>query len=149
MVRAWRKRISMVSHNIQKFAKKKTEKCKRKEVVIRSILKEEIPDLYLLQEVTSQNFFKEEMQCLRSSDYYVAMGPSFSSGSYLESYPLIFNLATIHYAPLPYRMNGRMGKNLAIILRGMGAEVFCAARKKADLMQMRFKVGGNRVPAVV
>lgn len=55
----------MVSHNIQKFAKKKTEKCKRKEVVIRSILKEEIPDLYLLQEVTSQNFFKEEMQCLR------------------------------------------------------------------------------------
>lgn len=89
MVRAWRKRISMVSHNIQKFAKKKPEKCKRKEVVIRSILKEEIPDLYLLQEVTSQNFFKEEMQCLRSSDYYVAMGPSFSSGSYLESYPLI------------------------------------------------------------
>ncbi len=71
-------------------------------------LEEEIPDLYLLQEVTSQNFFKEEMQCLRSSDYYVAMGPSFSSGSYLESYPLIFNLATIHYAPLPYRMNGRM-----------------------------------------
>lgn len=32
---------------------------------------------------------------------------------------------------------GRIGKNLAIILRGMGAEVFCAARKKADLMQMR------------
>lgn len=119
MVRAWRKRISMVSHNIQKFAKKKNEKCKRKEVVIRSILKEEIPDLYLLQEVTSQNFFKEEMQCLRSSDYYVAMGPSFSSGSYGESYPLIFNLATIHYAPLPYRMNGRMAnKVIPFSIRG-------------------------------
>lgn len=29
MVRAWRKRISMVSHNIQKFAKKKKRKVQK------------------------------------------------------------------------------------------------------------------------
>ena len=32
---------------------------------------------------------------------------------------------------------GRIGKNLAIILRGMGAHVYAAARKKEDLMHMR------------
>lgn len=32
---------------------------------------------------------------------------------------------------------GRIGKNLALILRGMGAEVLCAARKKEDLMLAR------------
>lgn len=100
--------ICMVSHNIQKYAVTKLAKCRKKELVIRSILKEEMPDLYLLQEITNQKFFIEEMKRLRSSDYYVAMGPSFTSGSYKESYPLIFNLATIHYAPLPYRENGLM-----------------------------------------
>lgn len=97
------KSVFVTSHNVQKFAATKPEKCRKKEVVIRSILKEEMPDLYFLQEVTNQKFFQKEMQCLRSSDYYVAMGPSFVSGSYRESYPLIFNLATIHYAPLSYR----------------------------------------------
>lgn len=32
---------------------------------------------------------------------------------------------------------GRIGKNLALILRGMGARVYGAARKKEDLMRMR------------
>ena len=32
---------------------------------------------------------------------------------------------------------GRIGKNLCMLLRGMGAEVYAAARKKEDLMLMR------------
>lgn len=32
---------------------------------------------------------------------------------------------------------GRIGKNLALILRGMGARVYSAARRKEDLMRMR------------
>lgn len=92
----------------------------------------------MLQRLTASSFLWREIE---PEDYYrreeLAVGNAIPTaegavGIAIREYP-----GTINGAKCLITGFGRIGKNLAIILRGMGAEVFCAARKKADLMQMR------------
>ncbi len=92
----------------------------------------------MLQRLTASSSLWREIE---PEDYYrreeLAVGNAIPTaegavGIAIREYP-----GTINGAKCLITGFGRIGKNLAIILRGMGAEVFCAARKKADLMQMR------------
>lgn len=92
----------------------------------------------MLQRLTVSSSLWREIE---PEDYYrreeLAVGNAIPTaegavGIAIREYP-----GTINGAKCLITGFGRIGKNLAIILRGMGAEVFCAARKKADLMQMR------------
>lgn len=92
----------------------------------------------MLQRLTASSSLWREIE---PEDYYrreeLAVGNAIptaegAAGIAIREYP-----GTINGAKCLITGFGRIGKNLAIILRGMGAEVFCAARKKADLMQMR------------
>lgn len=92
----------------------------------------------MLQRLTASSSLWREIE---PEDYYrreeLAVGNAIPTaegavGIAIREYP-----GTINDAKCLITGFGRIGKNLAIILRGMGAEVFCAARKKADLMQMR------------
>lgn len=92
----------------------------------------------MLQRLTASSSMWREIE---PEDYYrreeLAVGNAIPTaegavGIAIREYP-----GTINGAKCLITGFGRIGKNLAIILRGMGAEVFCAARKKADLMQMR------------
>ncbi len=92
----------------------------------------------MLQRLTASSSLWREIE---PEDYYrreeLAVGNAIPTaegavGIAIREYP-----GTINGAKCLVTGFGRIGKNLAIILRGMGAEVFCAARKKADLMQMR------------
>lgn len=92
----------------------------------------------MLQRLTTSSSLWREIE---PEDYYrreeLAVGNAIPTaegavGIAIREYP-----GTINGAKCLITGFGRIGKNLAIILRGMGAEVFCAARKKADLMQMR------------
>lgn len=92
----------------------------------------------MLQRLTASSPLWREIE---PEDYYrreeLAVGNAIPTaegavGIAIREYP-----GTINGAKCLITGFGRIGKNLAIILRGMGAEVFCAARKKADLMQMR------------
>ncbi len=92
----------------------------------------------MLQRLTASSSLWREIE---PEDYYrreeLAVGNAIPTaegavGIAIREYP-----GTINGAKCLITGFGRIGKNLAIILRGMGAVVFCAARKKADLMQMR------------
>lgn len=92
----------------------------------------------MLQRLTASSSLWREIE---PEDYYrreeLAVGNAIPTaegavGIAIREYP-----GTINGAKCLITGFGRIGKNLAIILRGMGAEVFCTARKKADLMQMR------------
>ena len=92
----------------------------------------------MLQRLTASSSLWREIE---PEDYYrreeLAVGNAIPTaegavGIAIREYP-----GTINGAKCLITGFVRIGKNLAIILRGMGAEVFCAARKKADLMQMR------------
>lgn len=92
----------------------------------------------MLQRLTASSSLWREIE---PEDYYrreeLAVGNAIPTaegavGIAIREYP-----GTINGAKCLITGFGHIGKNLAIILRGMGAEVFCAARKKADLMQMR------------
>lgn len=92
----------------------------------------------MLQRLTASSSLWREIE---PEDYYrreeLAVGNAIPTaegavGIAIREYP-----GTINGAKCLITGFGRIGKNLAIILRGMRAEVFCAARKKADLMQMR------------
>lgn len=92
----------------------------------------------MLQRLTASSSLWREIE---PEDYYrreeLAVGNAIPTaegavGIAIREYP-----GTINGAKCLITGFGRIGKNLAIILRGMGAEVFCAARKRADLMQMR------------
>ena len=92
----------------------------------------------MLQRLTASSSLWREIE---PEDYYrreeLAVGNAIPTaegavGIAIREYP-----GTINGAKCLITGFGRIGKNLAIILRGMGAEVFCAARKMADLMQMR------------
>ena len=97
----------------------------------------------MLQRLTASSSLWREIE---PEDYYrreeLAVGNAIPTaegavGIAIREYP-----GTINGAKCLITGFGRIGKNLAIILRGMGAEVFCAARKKADLIF-------NTVPAKV
>lgn len=86
----------------------------------------------MLQRLTTSSSLWREIE---PEDYYrreeLAVGNAIPTaegavGIAIREYP-----GTINGAKCLITGFGRIGKNLAIILRGMGAEVFCAARKKA------------------
>lgn len=92
----------------------------------------------MLQRLTASSSLWREIE---PEDYYrreeLAVGNAIPTAEGAVGIAICEYPGTINGAKCLITGFGRIGKNLAIILRGMGAEVFCAARKKADLMQMR------------
>lgn len=101
--RAKNKMIHIITHNLQKYSRSTHGNVLMgKRMIISDILSNQVPDIYLLQEINDSKQFKQDIEKDSHNRYFVSTGPSFVSGSYKESYPIIFNPTTIHFQPKVY-----------------------------------------------
>lgn len=102
------KPIRLITHNFQKYSKSTLKDVLHgKGRIVNELLRKYVPDIYLLQEITDASLFKQNVEKDNFMRYFVSEGPTFTSGNYSESYPLIFNPTTIHIKPTAHMEDGR------------------------------------------
>lgn len=103
------KPICLITHNFQKYSNSTPKYVlKGKRRIINELLRKHVPDICLLQEINNASLFKQNVEKDNFMRYFVAEGPTFTSGNYRESYPLIFNPTTIHIKPTAHMEDGRI-----------------------------------------